>query len=169
MWQVANGEDKDLVLPRGNHVSLSNETTLENFTLDRQIIKHSLYALVDELFERIKHNNYQFRTVGIILVRTDFSIETREKSYTNYQYKRNNIESIIEELLNKINLEKNISSESASTTNSKKQNTEKILFVRKVGLKVTNLLLVDNNNNNDNRNNDNKNKQFRQMTLSDYV
>ena len=71
--------------------------------------------------------------------------------------------------MNKINLEKSISSESASTTNSKKQNTEKILFERNVGLKVINLLSIDNNNNNENKNNDNKNKQYRQMTLSDYV
>ena len=82
----------------------------------------------------------------------------------NYQYERNNIESIIEELLNKFNLEENISSES-STTNSKKYRTEKILPVRKVGLKVTNLISISNNNDNNN----NKNKQFRQMTLSDYL
>ena len=107
MWQVANGEDNDPVIPRGDHISLSNETTLEYFTLDREIIKQSLYELIDELFERIKNNNYQFRTVGIKLVRTDFSIETREKSYTNYQSERKSIESIIEELLNKFILEDN--------------------------------------------------------------
>jgi DNA polymerase IV (archaeal DinB-like DNA polymerase) len=163
MWQVANGEDNGPVIPRGDHISLSNETTLENFTIDRQIIKQSLHALVDELFERIKHNNYQFRTVGIKLVRTDFSIETREKSFANYQNERNNIESIIEELLNKFNLEDSISSETASTTKSKKYTTKKILPVRKVGLKVTNLISISNNNTKD------KDKLYRQMTLSDYV
>ena len=96
MWQVANGEDNDPIIPRGDHVSLNNEFTLDNFTLDRQILKQSLYELIDELVERIKNNKYQFRTVGIKLVRTDFSIETREKSYTNYQSERKSIESIIE-------------------------------------------------------------------------
>ena len=105
MWQVANGEDHDPVIPRGDHVSLSNETTLENFTLDRKIIKQSLYELIDELIERIRNNKYQFRTVGIKLVRTDFSIETREKSYSNYQSERKSIESLIDELLNKFILE----------------------------------------------------------------
>ncbi len=112
MWQVANGEDNDPVIPRGNHISLSNETTLENFTLDRKMIKQSLYELIDELIERIKNNKYQFRTVGIKLVRTDFSIETREKSYSNYQTERKSIESIIEELLNKFILEDSLSSSS---------------------------------------------------------
>jgi DNA polymerase IV (DinB-like DNA polymerase) len=161
MWQVANGEDDDPVIPRGDHVSLSNETTLENFTLDRQIIKQSLYGLVDELFERIKNKNYQFRTVGIKLVRTDFSIETREKSYANYQYERNNIESVIEELLNKFILEESILPESVSTTSSKKHLTKRILPIRKLGLKVTNLISIGNNRD--------KDKHYRQMTLSDYV
>ena len=118
MWQVANGEDNDPVIPRGDHISLSNETTLENFTLDREIIKQSIYELIDELIERIKNNKYQFRTVGIKLVRTDFSIETREKSYNNYQTERKSIESIIEELLNKFILEDSLST--STTTNLKK-------------------------------------------------
>src|SRR5215208_2526352 len=160
MWQVANGEDNDPVIPRGDHISLSNETTLENFTLDRQIIKQSLYELIDELIERIKNNKYQFRTVGIKLVRTDFSIETREKSYTNYQTGRKSIESIIEELLNKFILEDSLSSSSSTTTNQKQSITKKILPIRKVGLRVSNLISIDNNN---------KDIQYRQMTLLDYI
>jgi hypothetical protein len=34
MWQIAIGEDHDTINPRGNDISLSNETTLENFTLE---------------------------------------------------------------------------------------------------------------------------------------
>ena len=159
MWQVANGEDNAQVIPRGNHISLSNETTLEKFTLDKEIIKQFLYELIDELNERIKNNKYQFRTVGIKLVRTDFSIETREKSYNNYQSERKSIESVIEELLNKFILEDSLSS--TTTTNSKKTNSKKILPIRKVGLRVSNLIAIDNNSK--------KDIQSRQMTLLDYV
>jgi DNA polymerase IV (DinB-like DNA polymerase) len=159
MWQVANGEDNDPVIPRGDHISLSNETTLENFTLDRKMIKQSLYELIDELVERIKNNKYQFRTVGIKLVRTDFSIESREKSYNNYQTERESIESVIEELLNKFILKNSLSS--TTTTTAKKTITKKILPIRKVGLRVSNLIAIDNNSK--------KNIQFRQMTLLDYV
>ena len=162
MWEVANGEDHDPVIPRGDHVSLSNETTLENFTLDRKIIKQSLYELIDELIERIRNNKYQFRTVGIKLVRTDFSIETREKSYTNYHSERKSIESIIDELLNKFSLEDSLIT-STTTTNPipKKTIAKKILPIRKVGLRVSNLMAIDNNSK--------KDLQSRQMTLLDYV
>ena len=159
MWQVANGKDNDPVIPRGDHVSLSNETTLENFTLDRKMIKQFLYELIDELFERIKNNKYQFRTVGIKLVRTDFGIETREKSFSNYQSERKSIESVIEDLLNKFILEDNLASSTANT-NPKKPITKKILPIRKVGLRVSNLIAIDNND---------KDIQIRQMTLLDYV
>ncbi|HSF00197.1 MAG TPA: DUF72 domain-containing protein [Nitrososphaeraceae archaeon] len=158
MWQVANGEDNDPIIPRGDHISISNESTLEYFTLDREIIKQSLYELIDELFERINNNNYQFRTVGIKLVRTDFSIETREKSYTNYQSERKSIESIIEELLNRFILKDNQLSSSTTTTNPKKTVTKKILSIRKVGLRVSNLITIGNN----------KDIQYRQTILLDY-
>jgi DNA polymerase IV (DinB-like DNA polymerase) len=149
MWQVANGKDNEPVLPRDKHSSLSNEATLEFVTNDKEIIKKSLYDLIDELYERIKNNKYQFRTIGIKLMKTDFSTETREKSYTSYQSERKSIESIIEELLNKFFLVESTSTATPSTipttSNLKSTNTtKKILPVRKVGLRVSNLLIEKN-------------------------
>ena len=151
MWQVANGKDNEPVLPREKHSSLSNETTLEFVTNDKEIIKKYLYELIDELFERIKNNKYQFRTVGIKLMKTDFSIETKEKSYNNYQSERKRIESLIEELLNKFILVDSTSTTTTSTTtanNPKSTNTTKqILPIRKVGLRVSNLITIEKSNN----------------------
>jgi nucleotidyltransferase/DNA polymerase involved in DNA repair len=159
MWQVANGEDNDPVIPRGDHISLSTESTLENFTLDRKIIKQLLYEMIDEILERITNNKYQFKTVGIKLVRTDFSIETREKSYNTYQSERKSIESVIEELLNKFILEDSLSISTTKTTNPKRMTGKKILSIRKVGMRVSNLISLDNNND----------ITYRQMTLLDYI
>ena len=157
MWQVANGKDNEAVLPREKHSSLSNETTLEFVTTDKEIIKNSLYELIDELLERIKNNKYQFRTVGIKLMKTDFSVETKEKSYNNYQSERKSIESVIEELLNKFILADNTSTTTTTktttttttTNNIKPTNTIKtILPIRKVGLRVSNLTIKEKSNNN---------------------
>ena len=153
MWQVANGLDNEPVLPRGNHISLSNESTLEFVTEDKEIIKQSLYELIDELYERIKNNKYQFRTVGIKLMRTDFSVETREKSYIKYQSERKSIESIIEEVLDKFNLEDN------NLVIPSRKITKKFLPIRKVGLKVSNLIAIEKNN---------KDNEYKQKTLLDY-
>ena len=153
MWQVANGLDNEPVLPRGNHVSLSNESTLEFVTEDKEIIKQSLYELIDELYERIKNNKYQFRTVGIKLMRTDFSIETREKSYIKYQSERKSIESMIEEVLDKFDLEDN------NLVIPSRKITRTFLPIRKVGLKVSNLIAIEKSN---------KDNEYKQKTLLDY-
>jgi DNA polymerase IV (archaeal DinB-like DNA polymerase) len=152
MWQVSNGIENEPVIPRGDHISLSSESTLESFTRDRQEIEKLLNELVDELYGRITNNGYQFRTVGIKLVRTDFSIETREISYPNYQNDRKSIESVIEELLHRFNLA------NESINHSKGKSTEKILAVRKIGLKVSNLFRYEN-----------KNFQLKQKTIFDYI
>jgi DNA polymerase IV (DinB-like DNA polymerase) len=98
MWDVANGRDEELVIPRGDHISISTETTLDRHTSNKAKIVKMLYELVDEIFERAIRNDYLFRTIGVKLVRADFTIETRETSYENFQATRESISSVIETL-----------------------------------------------------------------------
>ena len=98
MWDVANGRDEELVIPRGDHISISTETTLDRHTSNKAKIVKMLYDLVDEIFERTIRSNYLFRTIGVKLVRADFTIETRETSYENFQATRESISSVIETL-----------------------------------------------------------------------
>jgi DNA polymerase IV (DinB-like DNA polymerase) len=98
MWDVANGRDEELVIPRGDHISISTETTLDRHTSNKAKIVKMLYDLVDEIFERANRSDYLFRTIGVKLVRTDFTIETRETSYENFQTTRESISSVVETL-----------------------------------------------------------------------
>lgn len=98
MWDVANGRDEELVIPRGDHISISTETTLDRHTSNKAKIVKMLYDLVDEIFERANRSDYLFRTIGVKLVRADFTIETRETSYENFQATRESISSVIETL-----------------------------------------------------------------------
>lgn len=125
MWRVANGSDDEAVQPREEHVSLSTEHTLDEFTRDRDRILVYLRELVDEIYDRLVRRGYMFRTVGVKLVRSDFTIETREMSFTDLQAKRESISSVIEQLLGRFSLD-----DSAPA-------------VRKVGLKVTNLVSIN--------------------------
>ena len=98
MWDVANGRDEELVIPRGDHISISTETTLDRHTSNKAKIVKMLYELVDDIFERAQRSDYLFRTIGVKLVRADFTIETRETSYENFQATRESISSVIETL-----------------------------------------------------------------------
>lgn len=126
MWKVSNGIDEEPVQPRGEHVSLSTEYTLDYPTRDKGKIQQFLYELVDELYERASRYGYQFRTVGVKLVRANnFAVETRETTFANNQNSRSAILSSIEPLLNKFSL-----------------STDKPA-IRKVGLKISHLFRQD--------------------------
>jgi DNA polymerase IV (archaeal DinB-like DNA polymerase) len=98
IWDVANGRDEELVIPRGDHISISTETTLDRHTSNKAKVVEMLYDLVDEIHERANRSDYFFRTIGVKLVRADFTIETRETSYENFQATRESISSVIETL-----------------------------------------------------------------------
>ena len=90
-----------LLCQERDHVSLSTEQTLESFTGNRETILKSLNQLVDEIYERIRRQRYEFKTVGVNYVKSDFSIETRETSFSNFHNKRESIASVIEGLLDR--------------------------------------------------------------------
>ena len=145
LWQVATGQDYEPVVPREDNISLSNEYTLERFTSNKEVILRGLTSLVDELYEKINGNGYEFRTVGIKIVNADFTIVTRERSYTSYQNKKECISSVIRNLLDRCSLfdEFEITNSTAS--------------VRKIGLKVSNLIRIE------------KKKSSEQKSLLDYI
>jgi DNA polymerase IV (DinB-like DNA polymerase) len=122
MWKVANGSDDQSVMPREDHVSLSTEHTLDEPTRDREMMLSCLSELVDEIHDRLVGNGYMFRTVGVKIVRTDFSIETRETSFQELQTSHESISSLIDQLLDKFSF------------------LDSALAVRKLGLRITNLV-----------------------------
>jgi len=138
MWQVANGRDNDPVMRKEDNISISTEETLGNATADRKEILKYLYELVDEIYGRAKKQGYEFKTVGVKLVRSDFTIETRETSFSNSRDDRESISSVLEGLLDRFSF------------------TEDSLPVRKVGIKISSLVRAE------------RKKLVRQNTLADY-
>lgn len=85
MWKVAIGTDEESVTPRGDHVSLSTESTLDRHTRNERQVVDLINNLIDEIYLRAQRQGYLFQTVGVKLVRTDFTIETRETPYEYFQ------------------------------------------------------------------------------------
>jgi DNA polymerase IV (archaeal DinB-like DNA polymerase) len=148
MWMIAKGQDEDPVRPRGEHISLSTEYTLPDFTKDQQRLLVCFDALTDDLFRRIQRKGYRFRTVGIKLVHADFVVETRERSYLRHQETRQSISNAIPGLLQKF-YSTVPERQEGQVTNDMTENRPSIsgteLFtnvpVRKIGVKVSNLIL----------------------------
>jgi DNA polymerase IV (DinB-like DNA polymerase) len=122
MWKVANGTDDEIVAPRTDNVSLSTEDTLDVYTRDKEKIQRHLDGLVNEIYQRVRGHGYLFRTVGIKLVRTNFSAETRITTFEEHRGDRESISSVIGKLLDRFDLSENRPP------------------VRKIGLLVTHLI-----------------------------
>jgi DNA polymerase IV (DinB-like DNA polymerase) len=140
MWQIANGTESEPVVPRGDNLSLSSEETLLEPINDRdEILKILLHSLTDDIYNRLVRKGYVFKTVGIKLVRTNFSIETREFTFSSYQRTRDSISSILETLLDRFNFENDFD-DLSNTPNLRKIYPS---YVRKLGIKVSNLSRID--------------------------
>ncbi len=122
MWKVATGADEEPVIPRDDYVSISTEHSLEVHARRKDEVLGHLNALVDEIHRRVAKRGYFFRTVAVKVVRADFSTETREVSFQSLQLQKEAIVSVIPQLADRL-----------SFTG---------LPVRKVGLKVTNLVPI---------------------------
>lgn len=120
MWKVATGADDEPVIPRDDYVSISTEHSLELHARGKDEVVAHLNALLDEIYRRVAKRGYLFRTVGVKIVRSDFTIETRELSFQSPQSQRESIASAIPQLADRFSF--------AGQP------------VRKVGLKVTNLV-----------------------------
>jgi DNA polymerase IV (DinB-like DNA polymerase) len=119
MWKVANGEDDEPVLPREDHASISTEHSLDLHARGRNEVLAHLNSLVDHMYERVAAHGYLFRTVGVRVVRSDFTAETRELSFQTPQARKESIALAIPQLVDRLVLDSP---------------------VRKVGIRVANLV-----------------------------
>ena len=147
MWQVANGKDNDTVSPREDNISISTEDTLDYATSDKVKVLQFLNELVDEVYERVRTKGYAFRTVGVKLMRSDFSIETREISYSNLRNDKESIASVLERLVDRFSF----------NNNNDDTNSNGNVAFRKVGIKISNLTRLEG-----------KKRSYQQKTLLDY-
>jgi len=151
MWYIANGKDNEPVSPREDSLSISTEKTLLQPFKDKKIILDYLVnELADDVFERVSKRGYEFKTIGIKLVRSNFVVETRETTLSDYSCSKKSIVSVMGPLLEKFHLnEKNINNNSSDELD--------IVFIRKLGIKLSNLSKID------------KKKLPYQKTLFDYM
>ncbi|MDN5847446.1 MAG: DUF72 domain-containing protein [Candidatus Nitrosocosmicus sp.] len=143
MWQIANGKENEPVIPRENNLSLSTEETLLKPLINKKDILNILVNdMSDDIYNRVKRKGYEFKTVGIKLVRTNFSIETREITFSSYQKNKESIISVMETLLNRFSLNddnNNTGKSSEGSMHTAKNYDVNSMYIRKIGIKVANL------------------------------
>ncbi len=151
MWNVSNGRDNDPVLPRDDNISISVEKTILKSLENKNVILEFLISeITDDLYKKIQAKGYEFKTVGIKLVRSDFGLETRETTFSSYQNTKESIINVLSSLLGKFQFD--VLNESGNNINNKSG-----IPIRKLGIKVSNLSKI------------NKKIKSNQKTLLDYM
>jgi DNA polymerase IV (DinB-like DNA polymerase) len=154
MWYVANGKDNEPVIHREDILSLSAEKTLLEPSRDKKILLDYLVnELVDDVYKRVKEKGYEFKTVGIKLVKSTFEVETREITLSAYSIDKESIVAVMRPLLEKFSFDK----KNNNNNNDYAFRELDLPFIRKIGIKVSNLSRID------------KEKLNYQKTLFDYM
>lgn len=77
LWQLANGIDSRQVIPDHEAKSISHETTFAVDLIDKDMLLAHLLHLTEQVSWRLRHNNYQGRTIQLKVRFADFSTITR--------------------------------------------------------------------------------------------
>jgi DNA polymerase IV len=80
LYFLARGEDRRRVNPHDLPKSISNETTFNEDTADRDLLDGHIWRLAEKTSDRAKAKSLAGRTVTLKLRRTDFTIVTRRHS-----------------------------------------------------------------------------------------
>jgi DNA polymerase-4 len=80
LWRLARGEDNRRVSPHEMPKSISNETTFDEDTSDRDLLDGHIWRLAEKTSDRAKAKDLAGRVVSLKLRRADFTILTRRVS-----------------------------------------------------------------------------------------
>ena len=76
-WELANGIDPRAVEPAGEALSISNEHTFDEDTLDKTLIMDILMHLSEKVSRRLRREGFKGRTITLKIRSSDFKTYTR--------------------------------------------------------------------------------------------
>ena len=126
---IANGIDDSDVEPAYERKSVSRERTFTEDTDDMAMLEERVEELAYELHKALKTEGLVFRTVGIKVKYEDFTVITRAKTLRAFHSDLETLKRIAKELMMGVN--------------AKREGKEKRKKIRLVGVRVSNLSLLD--------------------------
>jgi DNA polymerase-4 len=108
LHQLSQGRDDRPVIPDWEPKSVSNETTFDRDTDDRDLLIRTIHELADEVGRRLRHDNFRARKVTLKLRYEDFSTHTKQTSLERPTQSNEEIGRIAIALFNKFPLNRKI-------------------------------------------------------------
>lgn len=101
MWQKANAIDNSPVVPHHERKSISTERTFEQDTIDVQMIKNHLGAMVEQLCFELRRGDKLTSCVMVKIRYADFQTYTKQK-YIPYTASDHNLKKYVLDLFDKL-------------------------------------------------------------------
>jgi DNA polymerase IV (DinB-like DNA polymerase) len=101
-FNAANGIDESSVQERGMAESISHIPTLKEDTRDLGVILEEAYKICVDIYERVKEQNLDFKTVTVQLVLQDMSTPSRSKTFETPVESLEILKEIVRELFQKL-------------------------------------------------------------------
>lgn len=95
IWQIANGNDEEEVVPSRPMKSISAESTFDEDVQDKGKVMEVFDSIIGDVHTRLQSQKMLFRTVGIKVRLEDFETFTRAKTHTKYTNERSVIEDYV--------------------------------------------------------------------------
>jgi DNA polymerase-4 len=80
LYHLSHGRDNRPVVPNWEPKSISNETTFDIDTHDRELIVKTIRELAEEVGRRLRHENFRARRITLKLRYENFSTHTKQTS-----------------------------------------------------------------------------------------
>jgi len=127
---AANAIDESEVEEEWERKSLSRERTFAEDTKDASVLNNYVDVLAEEVYDAIKKEGFVFKTVSIKVKFDDFAIHTRAKTLKSFHSDLSTLRKTAKELMGVF-------------TGEKGKEKEKKKKIRLVGVRVSNLSVVD--------------------------
>jgi DNA polymerase IV len=108
LHRLAHGQDDRPVIPNWQAKSISNETTFEVDTADRDLIVRTIHQLADEVGRRLRADNARARRVTLKLRYADFRTHTKQTSLERPTQSNGEIAALALALFNQFPLDRKI-------------------------------------------------------------
>jgi nucleotidyltransferase/DNA polymerase involved in DNA repair len=108
LHHLANGRDDRPVVSNWEPKSISNETTFERDTQDRELLIRTIRELADEVGRRMRHDNFRAQRITLKLRYEPFETHTKQMSLERPTQSSDEVARVAIDLFNKFPLDRRI-------------------------------------------------------------
>lgn len=142
LYENARGVDNSSVSSERQHKSIGNETTLNSPVRNEEFVREAIKKIFDGVYERLKEKNFYAKTLTIKIRFSNREITQKSRSLKDFSKNYNDFYRVLVELLDEIDLDKEIILYGFTFSNLQENISEQLSFDNTEKLRKNNKILT---------------------------